>query len=295
MPSPQAILRLVCALGGLTFAGCYAPYRPAPYNPYGGIPTYPQAIPVQPQLAPPAGTISPGGTFPPANGFDGTTITPTPDPGASGTFPPSNPAPYNGGFNPSLPSNTSPGLVPNYGEPESLQSPSRGGTFGGDQEPFQQDGARFEYDDGQAVGSVPFERDADSEDLQLAAHQSVSAEPEPEMFAAEPEPEMFAADEPKPQGNAVQRPNPYGYDAVAYRWLRGIVDFDEQQQRWILIYNPNPGPRDTYKGQIALINNGQLQNIHNNDVVLVEGQVEFSAGLPQYRISKLYGPLVPKT
>ena len=292
MPSPSAILRLVCALGGLMIAGCYAPYRPAPYNPYsGGIPVYPQTVPVQPQFAPPGGTVAPGGTFPPANSFDGG-LTPTPDPGAGGTFPPSNSGttPYN--FDPNLPSNSSPGLVPNYGDPETLPPSSGSGTFEGDnREPFRSDGASFQPNDAtQAVGSVRFERDTASRELQLTAHQPPTAESEPVVFTSD---EMFQSAENT--AIVTQKPNPYGYDAVGYRWLRGIVDFDEKEQSWILIYNPAPGPQDAYKGQIMLVDNGQMRNIKSNDVVLVEGQVDLSTGRPHYRIAKLIGPLVPKT
>jgi hypothetical protein len=292
MPSPHAILRLVSALGGLAMAGCCSPYPQAPYNPYGsGIPTYPQAIPVQPQFGPTP--VNPNGTFPPSNNFggsqfnDGSGLSPTPDPGSGGSFPPSGGS-GNYDFNPNLP-NSGGGLVPNYGDPGDLPAPN--GTFEGGDRALGRDGASFQRDNpSQSVGSVRFDRDAGTRELQLTAHQPAPLETRPVVMASYPEAESAAS----------KKPNPYGYDAVGYRWLRGLVDFDEQQKAWVLIYNPSPGPRDLYKGQITLIDNGQLRNLKNNDVVLVEGQIDSTSrdadtGKPQYRITKLYGPLVPKS
>jgi hypothetical protein len=310
MPSRHSISRLVCALALLALAGCYSPYRYAPYSPYGsGIPMYNQGVPVQ-QFGPPVGSptpVYPNGTFPPSGSqFNNGGLSPTPDPAGGGTFPPSNnngfgPPTSGGGFNSNnLPPTTGgSGLVPNegyYGDPGNLPS-SGTGSFGNENiTPFGPDGANFQRDSStEAVSRVQYEPGSRTRELQLTAHQTSP----PETFTkTEPFTDETLAVRGSP--NLEKKPNPYGYDAVGYRWLRGIVDFDESQKAWVLIYNPVPGPNDSYQGQITLIDNGQLRKLKNNSVVLVEGQVETTSrdpgtGKPQYRVQTLHGPLVPKS
>ncbi len=266
----------------------------------------PQAVPIQPQLGPTP--VYPNGTFPPAGSTFGPTtpngtLSPTPDPGAGGTFPPSNGGgfgnqPYNG-FDPSLPpttggSSNGTGLVPNYGDPGTLPR-SGSGTFGNENTtPFGPDGASFQQDSSaESVSRVQFKPGTQTRELQLTAHQTAPAESTAVTTVSTEE-------APAPPAEPAQRkPNPYGYDAVGYSWLRGLVDFDETQKAWVLIYNPTPSDRDLYKGHITLIDNGQLKKLQNNQVVLVEGQVDANlcdaaTGKPQYRVQKMYGPLVPK-
>ncbi len=322
MPSRIAISHLVCALTGLALTGCYTPYRYAPYNPYGaGVPMYgPQGMPVQPQFAPQGGTptlVDPNGsTFGPGNtggSFSSPQIQPTPDPAAGGSFPSTNngigsPPANNGGFDPSLPSTPggsnggSSGLVPNagYGDANNLVPPATnggtgGGSFGGgNSTPFGPDGASFQQNPpGESVSQVRYEQAANRQELQLTAHQPATNETYAVVNAFAEDPQPFTTTPP------ANKPNPYGHDAIGYRWLRGLVDFDERQKAWVLIYNPSPGPQDAYRGQITLIDNGQLQTLQNNDVVLVEGQVDPAfrdpgTGKPQFRIQKLHGPLAPK-
>ena len=315
MPSFAGISRCVSALVGLTLAGCYTPYR---YNPYvGGVPMYGGApvAPLQPQLGPPTGVPTPvdpnnPNAFPPANGAGGSQynggsqLAPTPDPNNSlppsnNSFPPSN----NNSFDPSLPpptggqGGTGNGYVPNYTDPNSLPPTNGSGTFeGGGTTPFGQDGASFQPDAEKSVSQVRYERTPQGQELQLTAHQSSPAETWPVAAAAAETIAPPPAAEPVPQ----KKPNPYGYDAVGYRWLRGVVDFDEKQHAWVLIYNPTPAANDAYQGQVTLIDNGLLQNMQNNDVVLVEGQLdpatpEPGTGKPQYRVKRMHGPLVPKS
>jgi hypothetical protein len=285
------ISRLVCALCGLALAGCYSPYRYSPYSPYygGGVPMYsPQAVPMQPQFNPTP--VYPEGTFPPA-GTPGGMLSPTPDPNSGGTFPPSN-----GGFNPTLPPNynSGSGLVPDngYGDPGTLPRSGGTNTFENNSSPFQQDGASFQTGStGDSISRVQFRPGGEPRELQLTQHQAAPIE-----TAGTASPASAASTETEP---APRKPNPYGYDALGYSWLRGVVDFDEQQKAWILVYNLAPGPRDLYKGQITLIDNGQLKKLQNNQVVLVEGQIDqavcdAATGKPQYRVTKMYGPLVPK-
>lgn len=99
-------------------------------------------------------------------------------------------------------------------------------------------------------------------------------------------------------GNAESRPNPFAYDARNFTWLRGIVDYDSQDQRWVIIYSADPDSTDRYGGSLTLSDHPLLQRTKPGDVVLVEGAVDSAAfdhhGKPIYRISKLQ-PLKPKS
>ncbi len=289
MPSFAAILRCLCALFALTLAGCfsYTRYPYYPYNPY--VPAYGAPAPLQPQLGPPTGVPTPvdpnsPNAFPPADGGsqfnNGSQLAPTPDSGNG--FPPTN------NFNPDLSQpplggqgGTGAGLVPNYNDPNNLNPANSGGVFeGGGAAPFDQNGASLQPDSKQSVSQVRYERAPQAQEVQLAAHQTSPIETWP-----------VATDAPPAEPGPLKTPNPYGYDAVGYRWLRGVVHFDEKQHAWVIVYNPNPGPQDAYKGQLTLLDNGLLQKMQNDNVVLVEGQVdpanpEPGTGKPQYRVKR---------
>lgn len=307
MPFQNGLTRIVSALAGLALVGCHSPYRQSPYNPYGGgVPMYnPQPAPVQPQFGPPGGSPTPvpsnggvpGGSFPPSgnSGFQnngGSQLQPQPDPN-SNSFPPTDGGSSGDGFNQRQPNNNydsaprsngqSQNLVPNegYGDPEDLPPSTRNGnTFEGNSTPFSPDGAAFQRDSdsSSSVGNVAYEPPGNSngsdgsEGIQLAAHE---APPKASPSA----------------GNS----HPYGYDAEDYRWLQGLVDFDEGQNAWVMIYDTTPDAEDQYKGQITLVDNALLDRLNNNDLVMVEGRVDTSSrdpgtGKPQYRVEALHGP-----
>ena len=99
-------------------------------------------------------------------------------------------------------------------------------------------------------------------------------------------------------GAETEQPNPYDYDRKNYQWLRGKIDFDEQDQTWHLIYSLTPDQKDRFGGSIMLIDHPNLNTLQNDDVVLLEGSVDSGSldqfGKAKYRIEKLFGPLVPK-
>lgn len=107
--------------------------------------------------------------------------------------------------------------------------------------------------------------------------------------------ESFDGDGPETgvQGN---RPNPYLHDAKSYSWLRGIASYDEDEQVWYLIYNPDPDENDKYKGSIALADHPTLSALQQNEVYLVEGKVDSEQdgryGKPKYVIQVIHH-LVP--
>lgn len=297
MPLHHRLPLCLVALTGTFLVGCYSPYRYSPYSPYapygGGVPTYsPQAVP---QFGPPAGSptlVAPeGGGFPPSGGSTfgpNDNLQPTPDP--NNTFPPSgsgdgfNPTPSNGfdstnGFN-SSPSPNGNGLVP---YPENPPPSNNGNTFEGNTTPFSSDGASFQSDPPNS-NSVGLRGDSGhaARELQLAAHQSSPLETTPAAFRS--------------NSNSVPGHGMYGYEPSNYRWLRGLVDFDEHERVWVMIYDDTPDASDAYRGQITLINNGLLSRLQNNDRVVVEGRIDPSTrdadtGKPQYRVEVLHGPL----
>tara|TARA_R110002095_G_scaffold203734_2_gene185948 strand:- start:44634 stop:45929 length:1296 start_codon:yes stop_codon:yes gene_type:complete len=99
------------------------------------------------------------------------------------------------------------------------------------------------------------------------------------------------------QTSAGKSPSPFNYDKQNYRWLRGIVEFDEQEKRWNITYNATPNKSDRFGGNIVLIEQGELNRFRNGDVVLIDGHIDGSQqdkmGKPCYRISKAQ-KLTPK-
>jgi hypothetical protein len=85
-------------------------------------------------------------------------------------------------------------------------------------------------------------------------------------------------------------PNPFAHD-VKFTWLRGIVDFDPQDQRWVIVYSADPEGNDRYGGCLTLSDHAVLKLVKPGDVVYVEGTVDESSldqhGKPIYRIDAI--------
>ena len=116
-----------------------------------------------------------------------------------------------------------------------------------------------------------------------------------DKFVAPPIPPVAAADtdSTSPESPVVrgQAPNPYKYDSENYRWLRGVVDYDEKSQTWNIIYDVDPDPNDEFGGSIVLSGADRFGKIKNGDVVLVNGGIDRKnldeLGKPQFRGEKL--------
>jgi hypothetical protein len=75
-----------------------------------------------------------------------------------------------------------------------------------------------------------------------------------------------------------RHPNPHDHDRNAYRWIRGTVDYDEEDKSWYLIYNLTPDEHDVHEGGLTLLGDPVLLGaLHDGDVVQVEGEVHKSA------------------
>lgn len=80
-----------------------------------------------------------------------------------------------------------------------------------------------------------------------------------------------------------QAPSPFNYDRNGYRWLRGIVEFDEEEKSWNITYNATPDRSDKFGGNIVLLDQGKLNRFKNGDVVLIDGRID---GTRQDRMGK---------
>jgi hypothetical protein len=80
----------------------------------------------------------------------------------------------------------------------------------------------------------------------------------------------------------------YDHDAQHFHWLRGKVEYDQKDGQWHLMYDKAPDVNDRLGGEIALVDDEQLDSLKNNDVVLVQGHVDprmlDGYGKPSYRI-----------
>ncbi|MBM80186.1 MAG: hypothetical protein CMJ78_06280 [Planctomycetaceae bacterium] len=91
-------------------------------------------------------------------------------------------------------------------------------------------------------------------------------------------------------------PNPFAYDEQDYKWLRGVVEYDELDKTWHLMYSERPD--DEFGGDFTLVDDAKLDVLRNNDVVYVTGRIDRSEtdrlGKPCYRIVGACERLRPK-
>ena len=301
----------VAAAGVLLAAGVGC-YHPGPYGPQG-YPTYQNVPPGTFQAAPGGTFVVPGGTVPgtlgPSNSFPGSGPTLAP-PINGGDAPPYT---YEGGSDPS-----SGNSVPNYTDPstgdfdygtppeDGFRRPTDGtnGTstpfYEGTALPRQQNLAQAappgrdyfsgldEFDAAgnrqatadSAVSPASFDRVAD-EDFGFDPRSS------PERLSPAP---SGAA----PSGTAaVATPGEqegFGYDRSNYRWLRGVIDYDQHRKNWHIIYGLPPDPQDKFAGSLTLIDDGHLRDFQSDDVVFLKGGIDATAGRdvlgkPIFRVS----------
>ncbi|MEZ6059192.1 MAG: hypothetical protein R3C19_02405 [Planctomycetaceae bacterium] len=82
----------------------------------------------------------------------------------------------------------------------------------------------------------------------------------------------------------------FGFDEDNYRWLRGILRFDEASRQWSVTYSLTES--DRYHGDLnLLVQPHQLQGLRSGDAVDVRGQVDVSLqdkrGRPLYRVQDM--------
>ena len=307
MPSSSIrLVRLPCfciafGLASAMLSGCYSPYgyqgqyggpgyygQPAYQTPgYQGGPVYPVS-PGQPLGN--GGTYVPGGTSP------GTSPTPLGPPSTYDNGPginwqdpknnavPFNPTPGTGrgnvpdpgdDLNNSKPGASKPTLTPTSGTmPDNLSTPfeqtgnSSSGTIGAPVQPAQ---ATTESD--------PFEMPQ-----QLRSSATSGASPIQTVSYEQPQ-----AAKLNPFGRDTKHANP--------TWLRGVIDYDQKQRTWSILYSSNPDSRDSNGGMLTLASHPNLAKCRNGEVVLVEGAIDASQtdarGKPIYVLDNVT-PLQPQ-
>jgi hypothetical protein len=272
----------------LGLSGCYhygySPYG-APYGNYG-----PGAYPVAPGGG---GYVSPSPPYAPSNGSPG--MSPTP------IAPPSGPAwePAPGG---SQPGNQAPPYNPTPGGPV-VPDPIENGEdkpFGGGAPPGASLSPMIEPvpvglaappNSPSGVQLQPIETDPSYSPIGSTASNNVVDNSDP----FEPPTTTNSGDIPARQVTMSQAQNPklkpYGYETRNYSWLRGFVDYDPQDNRWVMIYSTAPSPKDRYGGSITLGDHRSIGKITPGAHVFVQGEVDPSSldqhGKPIYKIEKV--------
>lgn len=280
-------------------AGCTSYH---PYGRYPGAQTYPQYYgngynqPV------------PNGTMMPNNATLGTpgAINGTPGPGATGAPGATNgpaaaqPIPKTQAKREEVAPFGSEKPVPNYKDPVKVDGGPMKSDFGnGSTAPpaKQPDGNVSPFGSGAATGTPSDNR------VQLAGSQQFAGTQPSTAGQPGNGDSRFAApktiDTPsnaQPIGSAAPgqpTPDPYGYDAKNYTWLRGKVDYDQGSKSWQIIYSLDG--KDPYGGALTLADHPRLKSFRNDDVAYIEGELDTSAGpgKPRYKILRVDHPLHP--
>lgn len=126
---------------------------------------------------------------------------------------------------------------------------------------------------------------------------------QPIEFGASTQPSSMAARQDpfgvpaKPVSAGTSRPNPFDHDANGFTWMRGVLSYDQHDQRWMIMYSDNPDAGDRYGGSLTLSDHPLLNRLKPDDVAYVEGSVSANSidkdGKPIYQIKKLV-PLRPR-
>lgn len=234
-----------------------------------GYPTAPSTSPYyQPGVTPytvPGGTV-PGGNPTP---IDGTTPGGTNPPAWNNTNPPQT---YdgNGGnapiFNPNTPNTPTvpePNDDPN-GRSPGAQRPSLTPTSGASTR------MRSSSDD----LSTPFEQDETNRPQQNQESESVAENEVPyeaplvrqisntEEFEAQPASQLT-----RTSGDSK---SPFGRDPK-FQWIKGVLDYDDANKAYVVMYDDNPSPSDQLGGELTLGDHQALDRFRPNDAVRIEG------------------------
>ena len=264
---PVAMIGFVIGLSGCYYNHGYAPYGASPYGPG----TYPMG---------PSGSgynnMSPSYVPYGSPGVSPTPLTPNSTP----TTPNWNPAP--GTTNPARPyePNGGGGPVPNPTDderpfgggapPAASNTPASPTGFGASSSGVQLQPIEAGAASGPVIaGNDPFESPVRS----VSNGATVAARPS------------------RLQDDADGKRKPFGYDLRNYTWLRGYIDYDPQDQHWIMIYSATPDPGDRFGGSLTLADHQLLTRVKPQDHVLIEGHVESASfdqhGKPLYHIDKM--------
>lgn len=316
--SISTLARLWCGILVATSVGCQA-YSPYGYGGYsGGYPMYNQPGQMTPYGAsglPQGSTITPvpqsgypnggyPGAYPGTGTYPGAVTPATPYPNVPGSsFPQGVDSsgsnlgtpgqfPESGANRPKLPPEEE-RLVPNYNDPSSpavAPNPKRPaapsvdvgdpGDFNSELNGQQQSTEKLKKMETSGIPNESAMLDADLHGAEFAAPVT------PSVASARASGIIQTAQHVE-ASHGSRELHPYGRAANGRAWFRGLVDFDEQENAWYLIYNPEPDARDKQGGTITLVEHPHLKLFQGDDVVLVEGDFDPSVtdryGNPKYR------------
>ena len=274
-------------------AGCFPyGYQNSP-GPYGNYPP-PQYLGTPAYNVPAGQPYAPGGTIPPTSG--GPTVLPpstTPPPtydnngnkiNWDNNAPPFNSAPPNGtggttGGNSGGTTNGNRGTVP---DPGTLEDPANSGPAAANPKITPTSATQRV----ESAEPAEFDRESNNSNGEPAEPARIGTEPDPfelpqRVSSTELVPaviqrvnhEVAAGEDLKPYGRDLDHANP--------QWLRGKVDYDEQEQAWQIIYAANPDPRDQNGGSLTLGSHPALARCRTGDVLYVRGAIDNSQTDPR--------------
>ncbi len=285
---------VLCGTTLLAVIGCYSHYPHSIYGPGGYPGTYSN---------PPLGSGAPGGTVvPQGSSFQGPGAALSPGAQTFNSQPLAGGGPSqgrqpgrSGGDAPIYDSNRD-GLqadgvnkpVPNYPNSNDVRDFEDTKKFDG----FDGTDA-FGTDDGRGAGDskAPFGSGSSNQSPFDGAALNDADDAEPFISPIIPVKPVSTAKILVKDATRRNRPNPYKYDRKHYRWLRGVVDYDDEDGTWNIIYNLQPDENDEFGGSMTLLGLGQKPELESHDVVLVEGRVDSdhrdALGKPQFRVNRL--------
>ncbi len=298
-------LPCVCIAFGLASAmlsGCHSPYGyPGQYGPgYYGQPAFQapgyQGGPVSPGGQPlgNGGTYVPGGTAPGSSpGMSPTPINPpsTYDSGPGIQWDPKNNAPT---FNESPA--TGRGSVPDPGDDLKNSNPGASKPTLTPTSGTGSDGLTTPF--GQAGDASGGSSGAPAQPAQLEAEPDPFFEP-PQQLKSSAVSGASPIQTVSYEAPQTTKLNPYGRDTKHANptWLRGVVDYDQKQRSWSILYSANPDSRDSNGGVLTLANHPNLAKCRLGEVVLAEGAIDASQqdarGKPIYVLDNIT-PLQPQ-
>ncbi|MBD3672964.1 MAG: hypothetical protein HUJ26_05500 [Planctomycetaceae bacterium] len=316
MDSNQRFTLLGACMAAGILAGCAAPY---PYQPYQPQP-YPGGMYGQPGYMAPGSTLPQGGVelnapTPINPGTNGGGDAPMWNPDDTGNSSGGNSSGGNSGDN-SVPFYDEPGSG-DLGAPPSTQKPDmfneEKSAYGSDDTPFGQNETTTDNDS----KNIAFEEQDDRKTAAQPALLQLGAESAPAMTVGEdetveaPAPISLANaefEEPiarseEPTGLSLpydpnEIPNPFGHDGEGFRFLRGLVSYDDKLEAWSIIYDDKPSRDDEYGGVLTLADHPGLTVLNDNDVVYIEGKISDTLtdafGKPRYVVEHL-NKLKPKS
>ncbi len=275
--------RLPCVCFGLamaTLSGCYSPYgyQGQPGGPgYYGQPAYQspgyQGGPVYP--ASPGQPLGNGGTYVPGGGTtSGSSPTPINPPSTYDNNP--------GGIRFESPNNNAPSFNPNPGTGRDVPQPNDdlNNPNPGASKPTLTP----------TSGTVPSELSTPFEQTGNSGGGATGTPAQPTQVTTEPDPFFEPPQQLKSSATSGASPiqtvsyeqpqaaklNPFGRDTKHANptWLRGVIDYDQKQRTWSILYSSNPDPRDPNGGMLTLASHPNLAKCRNGEVVLAEGAID---------------------